>query len=206
MKRLVMYVADVTAGFLLFALLLASPAPAANLPAAAVVPEAKAAAANSDYIIGSGDVLDISVWKDSTLTRTVVVLPDGTISFPLVGELKAEGKTVDELKQELEKKLARYVSDLVLSVEVKQCNSMMVYVIGRVNSPGRQILNSRVTVLQALAMAGGPNPFAKKNDINILRQDGDKTVTFRFRYDDVVEGENMSDNIQLKRGDVVVVP
>ncbi|MDD2337764.1 MAG: polysaccharide biosynthesis/export family protein [Geobacteraceae bacterium] len=206
MKRIVLCAADVTILFLLFSLVLVSPASAANLPAVAVVPDAKSAAANPDYIIGSGDVLDITVWKDSTLTRSVVVLPDGMISFPLVGELKAEGKTVDELKQELEKKLARYVSDLVLSVEVRQCNSMMVYVVGRVNSPGRQVLNSRVTVLQALATAGGPNPFAKKNNISILRQDGDKTVKFDFRYDDVVEGENMSDNIMLKRGDVIVVP
>lgn len=206
MKRIVLCAADVTILFLLFSLVLVSPAPAANLPAAAVVPDAKSAAANPDYIIGSGDVLDISVWKDNTLTRSVVVLPDGTISFPLIGELKAEGKNVDELKQEMEKKLARYVSDLVLSVEVRQCNSMMIYVIGRVNSPGRQVLNSRVTVLQALAMAGGPNPFAKKNNISILRQDGDKTVKLGFRYDDVVEGENMSDNIILKRGDVIVVP
>lgn len=158
------------------------------------------------YIIGPGDMLDISVWKDEALTKTVVVLPDGMIAFPLIGEMKAEGKTVAELKQEMEQRLARYVSDLILNVEVRQSNSMLVYVIGRVNNPGRQVLNSRITVLQALAMAGGPNPFAKKDNIRVFRQEGPSTNSFRFRYDDVVEGKHLEDNIVLQRGDVIVVP
>lgn len=170
-----------------------------TLPATAPVSDPK-------YIIGQGDVLDISVWKDEALTKTVVVLPDGMIAFPLIGELKAEGKTVAVLKQEMENLLSRYVSDLVLTVEVRQSNSMLVYIIGRVNNPGRQVLNSRITVLQALAMAGGPNPFAKKNNIRVFRKEGAATNSYRFRYDDVVEGEHLEDNIVLQRGDVIVVP
>lgn len=159
-----------------------------------------------DYIIGPGDVLDISVWKDEALTRTVVVLPDGTISFPLIGEMKAAGKTLAELKLEAEEKLKRYVQDLVLSVEVKQLNSLVVYVLGRVNSPGRFTYNSNITVMQALAMAGGFNPFAGKNKVKIFRQEGDKTRIIPFRYSDVAEGDRPEENIRLNRGDVIVVP
>lgn len=159
------------------------------------------------YLIGPGDVLDISVWKDEALTKSVVVLPDGKISFPLIGEIVAQDKTVEELKTEIEKLLApRFLSDLTLNLEVKQCNSMLVYVIGRVNSPGRQTINARVTALQLLAMAGGPNPFAKKNDIRIFRQEGGKTTFHSFRYEDVIAGKNLGDNILLQRGDVMVVP
>lgn len=166
----------------------------------------KPAGIGGDYVIGPGDVLDISVWKDEALTRTVVVLPDGKISFPLVGEVNAGGKTVAQLKQELEKKLARFVPDMVLSVEVKQCNSMLIYVIGRVNSPGRFVLNANVNVLQALAMAGGLNPFAKKDGIKIFRYEGEKTVIFPFRYSDVIDGDHLEQNMWLRQGDLILVP
>ncbi len=159
-----------------------------------------------DYRIGPGDVLDISVWKDETLTRSVVVLPDGKISFPLIGEIAASGKTVAQLKKEIESKLIKYVPDVTLSLEVRQVNSMLIYVIGRVNNPGRFPLNVNVNVLQALSMAGGLTPFAKKDKIRIFRQEGEKTNIFKFQYDDVVEGKSLEQNIILKRGDVVVVP
>ena len=202
-----------TTGILLLAIVAAAPAGATATDQSIAKPDSGTAETTAPplvtdpkYIIGQGDVLDISVWKDEALTRTVVVLPDGMIAFPLIGELKAEGKTVAALKQEMETLLARYVSDLVLNVEVRQSNSMLVYIIGRVNNPGRQVLNSRITVLQALAMAGGPNPFAKKNNIRVFRREGAATKSYRFRYDDVVEGEHLEDNIVLQRGDVIVVP
>jgi polysaccharide export outer membrane protein len=160
-------------------------------------------AAETDYIIGPGDVLIVSVWKDESLTREVTVLPDGTISFPLVGEFAASGKTVKELKTDIEDRIKRYVPDPVLSVAVKSVNSMFIYVIGRVNIPGRYVLNSRVNVLQGLAMAGGLNPFANNNAIKIIRSDGD---ILNFRYNDVAKGKNLEQNILLKRGDVILVP
>jgi polysaccharide biosynthesis/export protein len=172
---------------------------------AQAAPEETAAPAG-DYIIGPGDVLDISIWKDEALTRSVLVLPDGKIAFPLIGILTASGKTLPELKKEIEGKITQYVTDPVLSAEVRQVNSMIVYVIGRVNNPGKFILNANINVLQALAMAGGLNPFAKKGDIKVFRQDGAKTEIFPFDYDDVVDGSRLKDNIELKRGDVVVVP
>ena len=160
----------------------------------------------TDYIIGPGDILDISVWKDEALTKLVTVLPDGKISFPLIGEMTASGKTVGQLSDELREKLTRYVPDVILSVLVHQVNSMMIYVIGKVNKPGRFVLNTNVNVMQALAMAGGLNPFAKGNSIKIFREVPSNIKVFYFDYDDVSKGKDLDQNIRLKRGDVVVVP
>ena len=165
-----------------------------------------AAEEGGDYLIGPGDVLDISVWKDEALTRPVVVLPDGKISFPLIGEVTAMGKTVAQLKEEIQAKLTPYVPDMTLSLEVKQVNSMFIYVIGRVNNPGRFLLNVNVNVLQALSMAGGFNPLAKGDRVKIFREEGNKTHIFNFQYIGVVDGKHLEQNIMLKRGDVVVVP
>ena len=174
-------------------------ATAQPLPVSELVP-------GDGYVIGAGDVLDIAVWKDEALTKSVIVLPDGTISFPLAGDVLAAGKTVAGFRADMKQRLSHYVTELVLSVEVKQINSMQIYVIGRVNGPGRQILNGNVTVLQALASAGGLNPFARKDRITVMRTEGGETRSFPFRYSEVIEGKNLAQNILLKRGDVVVVP
>jgi polysaccharide export outer membrane protein len=186
-----------------------APASTANNTSAATDATPAIAGVDATYLIGPGDVLSISVWKDEALTKDVVVLPDGVISFPLIGLLKAGGKTVPQLKAEIEAKISQYVSDPVLNVEVKQVNSMLVFVIGRLNMSsvsGRLILNANANVLQALAMAGGLNTFAKRNSIKIFREEGGKTLIFPFRYDDVVEGKRLEQNIELKRYDVIVVP
>jgi polysaccharide biosynthesis/export protein len=159
-----------------------------------------------DYTIGPGDVLDISVWKDEALTKSLVVLPDGKISFPLIGELNVGGKTISKLKAEIEAKLVRYIPNVVLSVDVRQLNSMTVYVIGKVNNPGRFAMNSYINVLQALSSAGGLNTFASKGNIKIFRQEGEQTVIHPFDYEEVSAGKNLGQNITLKRGDVIVVP
>ncbi|MBI5237002.1 MAG: polysaccharide biosynthesis/export family protein [Deltaproteobacteria bacterium] len=158
------------------------------------------------YLIGPGDVLDISVWKDEALTRSCVVRPDGAISFPLIGDVRAAGRTANQLKAEIGQRLDRYVPGTTLSVEIKQVNSMIIYVIGKVNAPGRFVMNSNVEVLQALATAGGLNVFAKKNKIKIFREEKNETTIFPFEYDEVVDGKRLDQNIRLKRGDVVVVP
>ena len=158
------------------------------------------------YRIGPGDILNISVWKDEALTQQLPVLPDGTLHFPLVGKLQAGGKTTEEFQAVLETRISRYVPDPVLSVSVAQVNSMVFYVIGRVNAPGRQVLNANVTALQALAMAGGPNPFAKRNKIKIFREEEERTLIFNFPYSDIAKGERLEHNILMKRGDVMVVP
>jgi polysaccharide export outer membrane protein len=167
---------------------------------------ASAESPKTAYIIGPGDVLDISVWKNEALTKLVTVLPDGRISFPLIGQMMAGNKTVAQLQQELEKKLTRFVPDVTLSLLVAQVNSAMIYVIGRVNNPGRFVVNSNVNVLQALSMAGGLNPFAKRGSIKIFREGQMKTHIYDFDYDEVSKGRNLEQNVMLQRGDVIVVP
>lgn len=175
-----------------------------------VVPIAKSpsekAPAEEGYLIGPGDVIDIAVWKDEALTRSCTVRPDGLISFPLIGDIQAIGKTASQLKAEIEKKLERYAPDATLYLDIKQVNSLLIYVIGRVNAPGRFIMNTNVDVLQTLATAGGLNIYAKRGRIKIFRHENNETIIFPFDYDSVVDGKRLEQNIRLKRGDVVVIP
>jgi len=163
------------------------------------------AAGAGEYRIGAGDVLDISVWKNDDLTRQRVVLPDGTIQMPLVGQVMAEGKSVVDLEKELEEKLVSFISSPVLSVSLIQVNSMVVYVIGKVNHPGRFSVQKNIDVLQALSVAGGLTPFAKEKEIGVFRKVNGETKIMNFNYDDVSEGENLDQNIMLQRDDVIVV-
>jgi len=159
-----------------------------------------------NYVIDPGDVLDISVWKDEALTKIVTVLPDGKIAFPLIGEIAAQGKTVVQLTNELKSKISPFVPDPEITIVVQQTNSMLIYVIGKVNNPGRFALTVEVDVLQALAMAGGFNPFAKRNKVKIFRRIGDQTQILEFKYDEVAKGKGLEQNIKLGKGDVIVVP
>jgi polysaccharide export outer membrane protein len=161
---------------------------------------------NPDYLIGPGDVLSISVWEVEPLTRQITVLPDGKISFPLIGTLEVQGRTVNQLQGLLTEKISPYVPEPVVSVAVLQVNSMRIYVLGRVNRPGVLVLNARLSVLQALAAAGGLNPFAERDEIKIFREKDGETTVFTFDYDAVSEGEDLEQNIRLRRGDIVVVP
>ena len=177
-----------------------------NKPEAATDSKAPAVDFGPDYRLGPGDQVDIAVWKDETLTKSVIVLPDGKISFPLIGEVKAAGRTIAQLRKEITEKISPFLPDPTLSIEVKQVNSMLIYVIGRVNTPGRFVLNTNVNVLQALTIAGGVNAFARRDKIKIFRQEGEKTTILHFKYDEVVEGTRLEQNIMLQKGDVVVVP
>jgi polysaccharide biosynthesis/export protein len=177
----------------------------------ALLAQDKAAADNAplaegDYILGPGDTLFVSVWKDPAMTQTVPVRPDGKISFPLIGEIQAGGRSVAQVKAEMEEKISRYVPDPVLTVGVQEIRSMLIYVIGRVNSPGRFAINSNLSVLQALAMAGGCNPFADTKNIRVFRKAGNQTLIMGFNYNEVSAGKNLDQDIMLERGDVIVVP
>jgi len=160
---------------------------------------------DKEYVIGHGDILNITVWKDDALAKQVTVLPDDRIAFPLIGEITAGGKTVTQLRGEMESALKRFVPDPILSIEVAQVNSMLIYIIGKVNHPGRFVLNTNIDVMQALAMAGGLNPFAEKDSIKIFRKRHNQTVVYDFNYDEASEGKQLSQNILLERGDVIVV-
>jgi polysaccharide export outer membrane protein len=185
------------------------PIRAAEKGVPAPAPDAEAAlqaTAGPDYRIGPGDQLSIEVWKDKDLARLVTVLPDGKVAYPMVGEVVAVGKTVAQLQKEIAGKVSMYVKDAVVTVEVRQVNSLQIYVLGHVKTPGRTVLTSNVDVLQALALAGGPDQFAKVSRIRIFRREGGKTEIIPFDYDEVIAGKNLETNILLRRGDVVVVP
>ena len=158
------------------------------------------------YKIGPEDILEISIWKEDGLKKEVLVRPDGGISFPLIGDLQATGKTAAELKEEITKKLEQFIPDPVVSVALLKVVGNKVFVIGKVNKPGEFVAGRYVDVLQALSMAGGLTPFAAENSIKILRKEGGKDVVMLFEYSSVKRGERLEQNIMLKGGDVVVVP
>ncbi len=158
------------------------------------------------YTVKAGDVLSISVWKEPDLQREALVRPDGSFSFPLVGEVDARGKTVADLNKLVNQRLAKYISDPVVTVTVQEVKGNKIYVIGQVNKPGEFIVNPSVDVMQALSMAGGTTPFAALGDIVILRRTGSGKTALPFRYNDVARGKKLEQNIDLQSGDVVVVP
>lgn len=158
------------------------------------------------YLLGPEDVLLISVWKDEHLTREVVVRPDGMISFPLVGDVPAEGRTVGDLRAELVKRLTKYLPNVNVTVAVTKVLSYKVYVVGRVNKPGEYLVGHYTDVLQALSLAGGLTPFAAENDIKVIRRVMGRQHVLPFRYRDIRQGINLDQNILLERGDVVMVP
>lgn len=158
------------------------------------------------YEIQPGDLLHIAVWREEDLDLDVLVRPDGGISFPLAGDVSAIGKTVEELRLELTDRLQRYIPDLVVTVLVQEINGNKIYVIGQVNQAGEFVVNPRVDVMQALSLAGGMTTFASPNDIFVLRRENGQQRSLPFRFDDVVRGRNLDQNVVLQSGDVVVVP
>ena len=158
------------------------------------------------YTINPGDLLEISVWKEPDLQRQVLVRPDGAFSFPLSGDIVAVGRTVEAVRQELTTRLESYIPGLVVTVTVAEISGVKIYVIGQVNTPGEFVVNPRVDVIQALSIAGGMTPFAELNGIKILRRRNGKQTILPFRYNDIVNGRNLEQNVLLEVGDVVLVP
>ncbi len=158
------------------------------------------------YQIGPGDVLSISVWKEEGMQLEVLVRPDGEITFPLAGEVKAGGLTTKALSDVLVEKLKRYIPHPSVTVSVLQSVSNKIYVIGKVNRPGEFIATGYLDVLQALTMAGGLTPYADSDEIKIIRRTKTGSKMKLFDYDEVISGERLDMNIILKAGDTVVVP
>jgi polysaccharide biosynthesis/export protein len=158
------------------------------------------------YTINPGDLLEISVWKEPDLQREVLVRPDGAFSFPLSGDIVAVGRTIEAVRTEIAQRLETYIPDLVVTVTVAEIRGNKIFVIGQVKNPGEIVMNPVVDVMQALSIAGGTTPFAQVNNIKILRrQNGNQTI-IDFRYGDIIKGQNLSQNILLEVGDVVLVP
>jgi len=164
------------------------------------------AAINPGYRLGPEDVLFISVWKDEHLTREVVVRPDGMLSFPLVGDIQATNRTVEDVRTDLVKRLTKYIPTPNVTVSVLKVLSYKVYVVGRVNKPGEYLIGHYTDVLQALSMAGGLTPFAAENDIKVIRRGRGQQRSIPVHYGDLRKGRQLEQNILLQRGDVVMVP
>lgn len=165
------------------------------------LPSSEAAA--GEYRIGREDLLDVSVWRDPDLSRVVPVRPDGNISLPLLGELQAEGKTAAELAQEIASGLGSYIQSPRVSVIVREVNSPRFFVIGEVPHPGGFPLRGRTTVLQALALAGGPNEFADRGSIVVLRAG---SASDRYVVDYALLVRDPTKDFALAPGDTIVVP
>jgi polysaccharide export outer membrane protein len=158
------------------------------------------------YRVQPGDILTISVWKEQDLQSEILVRPDGGLSFPLAGDVPADGKTTQELTQAIVERLRKFIPDPVVTVAVKQIGGNRVYVLGKVNRPGEFSFSKPVDVMQALALAGGATPFAEVNDIRILRREGGELRSLSFRYGEVERGKDLKQNVVLLSGDTVVVP
>jgi polysaccharide export outer membrane protein len=159
------------------------------------------------FVIGNGDVLAVSVWKQPDLSRSIPVRSDGKISLPLVGEVQATGQTPLKLEDELTRKLQPYLNEPEVTVIVEQINSQKFNILGRVAKPGSYPLVNPTTVLDAIALAGGCRDFAKQKSIYVLRHLPNGTETrMPFNYQDVIKGKNTAQNIELQPHDTVVVP
>lgn len=159
-----------------------------------------------DYQLNAGDQLEVSVWKEPDLTKLAIVRPDGKFSFPLSGEVVAAGRTAAQVQADISTRLKKFIPEPVVTVSVTGLEGNRIYVIGQVNKPGSFVMNPRFNVLQALTMAAGMTPFASTNDIIVLRGSGPGQKTLRFHYGDVSKGRNLTENVQLEAGDVVIVP
>jgi polysaccharide export outer membrane protein len=176
--------------------------PAASSSAAGA--GSKAATADPSYVIGPQDVLDISVWKEEQLTKTVPVRPDGKISMPLLNDVQAAGLTPTQLANNITESLKKFVTDPQVTVIVREINSQRVYLLGEVGRAGAYPLLPGMTVLQALSSAGGFTQFANLKKIYVLRVENGKQEKFPFNYKHALESPDQ--NILLKAGDTIVVP
>ena len=169
-------------------------------------PGADSAAEAGGYSVNPGDILEVSVWKEEDLQKQAMVRPDGYFSFPLAGDIRAEGRTIEDVRREVASRVARFVPDPVVSVAIMEPRGSKVYVIGQVNRPGEFPINRFVDVVQALSMAGGTTPFAQLDSIKILRREGATQIAIPFAYGDIAAGKRLQQNIVLKPGDTVLVP
>ena len=185
-----------------------------SAPMAAQAPAAQRAASSSSvetvapagYIIGAEDVLGIVFWREPEMNGDVTVRPDGKVTLPLIGELRAEGLGPETLRDQIKQAAAKYMSDPNVSVVVRQINSRKVFITGRVTTPGTYALAGPRTVMQVIALAGGLNEYADAKNITVLRVANGQSQSFKFNYKDVARGKKLEQNILLQPGDTIVVP
>jgi polysaccharide export outer membrane protein len=192
-------------GILTLALVACLAAPCSEPPKAKTTTAAPPAA--EEYTIGPDDVLAVNVWKEPDISRNVVVRPDGRISLPLVGDLRAGGRTSVQLQEDIRVQLSNYLANPEVAVIVQEARSQKFNILGEVERPGSYPLSRSMTILDAIALAGGLRDFAKSRKIYVLRVTTDGARTrLRFNYKEVIKGQSLSQNVELQPRDTVVVP
>lgn len=160
----------------------------------------------SKYLVGESDVLHINVWKEPEVSQTVVVRTDGNISLPLINEVRVAGMTPLQIQGTIANKLRTFLTNPQVTVTVTEIHSKRAFITGEVARPGSYSLNAETTVLQLIAQAGGLTPFAKRDNIIVLRLENGRQQRLPFKYKEVVQGKNAEQNVALHPGDTVVVP
>ncbi len=163
---------------------------------------------SESFTIGAEDVLEITVWRNQDLSKTVQVRPDGRFSMPVIRDVVAVGKTPSQLADEITRRLREYVQNPVVAISVKEVNSYNIFILGEVVKPGKYPLKSKTTLLQGITMAGGFTPVAARNQVVVFRfgENGSETQTLTSSYDDIVLRGGIGQNLELRAGDTVVVP
>jgi polysaccharide export outer membrane protein len=174
-----------------------STAPAASAAPVVTVP--------ADYVIGADDVLTIRFWNDDDLSGDVLVRPDGRISLKLLNDVQAGGLTPEELRVRLTEAADKFIVDPTVTVQVKTINSRRVFINGNVAKAGPYPLTAPTTVVQLISMAGGLLEYADDKNITVIRRENGRQISFKFNYNDVSKGRNLSQNIELKPGDTILV-
>jgi polysaccharide export outer membrane protein len=182
----------------------APPAPSPDTSSSTAAPRPAASSTSADYRIVAGDKLNVQVYKDANLSQQLQVRPDGKITLPLVGDVRAEGRTSAELRDTLIESLKEYNTNPVVTVIVVETVPPVFYVMGEVNAPGTLPIKGQISAVQALAMAGGFKDFAKKKDIIIQRKGPGGVTTVPFNYNDAIKGKGSM--VYVQPGDTIIVP
>lgn len=177
-----------------------------SIALAADAPAAMPASSTKQYLIGLGDDIEVQVWKEPDLTKKLKVRLDGRISLPLAGDLMAAGRSPAELAKDIEEKLSPFLKEPSVAVTLEQSISRRYYVIGQIAKPGEFAIDTPLTILQVIARSGGFLEWAKKDKIVIIRRQNGREEFIPFDYDSLIEGRNISQNIEIAPGDTVVVP
>jgi polysaccharide biosynthesis/export protein len=177
----------------------------AGKPAQAPVPDKVMEVPADSYVIGASDTLTVTVWKEPTLTGSLLVRPDGMISMPLLGDIQASGSTPLQLKDQIQIRLKKFIQDPNVSVVLTQIHSKIIYLLGEVGKKGPVEMTPDMTLLEAISSAGGLTDYANPKRIYILRSEGGAHEKIPVHYKEALKGDSAL-NLALKPGDTIVVP
>lgn len=163
-------------------------------------------AAGPAYQLKQGDTLNISVWGEKTLVKDTVVLPDGSITFPLAGRVEVAGADVVEVEKRVTNKLKKYLPDPQVTVVVSAIQGNQIYILGKVKKPGPVLMSGPMTVMQALSLNGGFDKFADLDGIKVLRNGAAGQKVLPVDYTALIKGNNLQSNVVLEAGDTILVP